>query len=97
MVRMSAVPEPQSSAGQLSQREREILETERYWWKYSGAKDQAIKEKFAMSAARYYQILNQLIDTEAALAYDPLLVKRLRRMRDARARLRAARRSDSHL
>ncbi len=88
---MTAVPEPVSR--ELTERDRQILETERYWWKYSGAKEQAIKEKFQMPATRYYQVLNQLIDTEAALAYDPLLVKRLRRMRDSRSRLRSTRRT----
>lgn len=76
----------------LSDRDREILSVERHWWKYSGAKEQAIRDKFDMSATRYYQVLNALIDKEAALAYDPLLVKRLRRMRQSRQRARSARR-----
>jgi hypothetical protein len=45
-----------------------------------------------MSATRYYQVLNALIDQPAALAYDPLLIKRLRRLRAARQRARSARR-----
>ena len=76
----------------LSDRDREILAVERHWWKYSGAKEQAIRDKFDMSATRYYQVLNALIDREAALAFDPLLVKRLRRLRAARQRQRSARR-----
>jgi len=76
----------------LSDRDREILAVERHWWKYAGAKEQAIRDKFGMSATRYYQVLNALIDREAALAYDPLLVKRLRRLRQARQRARSARR-----
>jgi len=76
----------------LSDRDREILAVERHWWKYAGAKEQAIRDKFDMSATRYYQVLNALIDREAALAYDPLLVKRLRRLRQARQRARSARR-----
>lgn len=55
----------------LSDRDREMLELERLWWKYAGAKEQAIRDKFDMSATRYYQILNSLIDTEAALCARP--------------------------
>ena len=76
----------------LSERDREILGFERQWWKYAGAKEHAIREAFDMSATRYYQLLNALIDHESAVAYDPLLVKRLRRLRSARQRARSARR-----
>ena len=78
--------------GGLSRRDREILAFERQWWKYAGAKEQAIRELFDMSATRYYQVLNALIDKPEALAADPLLVKRLRRLRASRQRTRAARR-----
>ncbi len=80
------------TAGELTEREREILAFERQWWKYAGAKEQAVKDLFDMSATRYYQVLNALIDREDALAYDPMLVKRLRRLRAARQRARSARR-----
>lgn len=76
----------------LGERERRMLDLERQWWKYSGAKEQAIREMFDLSATHYYQILNGLIDTEAALAHDPMLVKRLRRLRTTRQRARSARR-----
>ena len=76
----------------LSRRDREILSFERQWWKYAGAKEQAIRELFDMSTTRYYQVLNALIDTPAALAADPMLVKRLRRLRASRQRQRSARR-----
>ena len=76
----------------LTDREREVLAFERQWWKYAGAKEQAIKELFDMSATRYYQVLNALIDNPAALAHDPMLVKRLRRLRASRQRQRSARR-----
>jgi len=76
----------------LSRREYEILSFERQWWKYAGAKEEAIKELFDMSATRYYQVLNNLVDTPAALAADPMLVKRLRRLRSSRQKARAARR-----
>jgi hypothetical protein len=77
---------------QLSARDQEILGFERQWWKYAGAKEQAIRELFDMSATRYYQVLNALIDSPEALATDPMLVKRLRRLRSARQRARSARR-----
>ncbi len=76
----------------LSERDQQVLGFERQWWKYAGAKEQAIRELFDMSATRYYQVLNALIDTPAALAFDPMLVKRLRRMRSSRQRARTARR-----
>jgi hypothetical protein len=76
----------------LPRREREILAFERQWWKYAGAKEQAIKDLFDMSATRYYQVLNALIDRPESLAADPMLVKRLRRLRATRQRARSARR-----
>lgn len=76
----------------LSERDQAILAFERQWWKYAGAKEQAVRELFDMSATRYYQVLNALIDDPAALAHDPMLVKRLRRMRSSRQRARTARR-----
>ena len=76
----------------LSDRDREILEFERQWWKYAGAKETAVREKFDMSSTRYYQVLNALIDRPEALESDPLLVRRLRRLRAARQRQRSARR-----
>ncbi len=76
----------------LTEREEQMLAFERQWWKYAGAKEQAIRELFDMSATRYYQLLNALMDDAAALAHDPMLVKRLRRLRAARQRARSARR-----
>jgi hypothetical protein len=78
--------------GGLTRREREILAFERQWWKYAGAKEQAVRDLFDMSATRYYQVLNALIDRPDALVHDPMLVKRLRRLRAARQRARSARR-----
>jgi hypothetical protein len=80
------------AADELSERDQQILSFERLWWKYAGAKEQAVREQFAMSATRYYQVLNALIDRPEAIAFDPLLVKRLRRLRAARQRQRSARR-----
>lgn len=74
----------------LATRDAEILEFERTWWRSPGAKEQIIRERFDMSPTRYYQVLNALIDSQAALAADPLLVKRLRRLREERRRNRSA-------
>jgi hypothetical protein len=76
--------------GQLSERDEQVLAFERQWWKYAGAKEQAVRELFDMSATRYYQVLNALIDDPAALAHDPMLIKRLRRMRSSRQRARTS-------
>jgi hypothetical protein len=84
--------EAADDASRLSERDRDILEFERQWWKYAGAKESAVREKFDMSSTRYYQVLNALIDRPEALEADPLLVRRLRRLRAARQRQRSARR-----
>ena len=68
----------------LSDLEVRMLDFERQWWKYAGAKDAAIKELFDLSTRSYYELLNNLIDREDALTASPLLVKRLRRLRQAR-------------
>ena len=68
----------------LSDLEVRILDFERQGWKYAGAKDAAIKELFNLSAKQYYELLNNLIDRPDALAASPLLIKRLRRLREAR-------------
>ena len=79
-------------SGPLDERARGILDFERAWWKEPGRKERAIRERFDLSAARYYQLLNRLIDSPDALRYDPMLVRRLRRLREARRRRRLARR-----
>lgn len=76
--------------GSLDERSREILDFEREAWKLHVPKERAIRERFGFSAARYHQLLNRAIDLPAALAYDPMLVRRLRRVRDARRRRRVA-------
>jgi len=77
---------------QLTDREREVLAFERQWWRYAGAKEQAIRDAFDWSPTRYYQVLNSLMDSPAAMVADPMLVKRLRRLRTTRQRDRAQRR-----
>ncbi|WP_084104866.1 DUF3263 domain-containing protein [Demequina sp. NBRC 110056] len=82
------------AALELSDRDAEILRFERQWWKFAGAKEDAIRELFSMTSTQYYQVLGALIDTQGALAFDPMLVKRLRRMRSARQRGRSSRAFD---
>ncbi|MDA2963223.1 MAG: DUF3263 domain-containing protein [Actinomycetota bacterium] len=87
---MSAQQEPTLNTG-LSDLESRILDFEGNWWRYAGAKESAIKELFDLSAPRYYQLLNDLIDRDDALMAAPMLVKRLRRLREARISTRIAR------
>ena len=68
----------------FDERDRAILDFEREWWQHPGAKEAAIRQTFGLSPARYYQVLGKLMDSEAALAYDPMLIKRLQRVRDDR-------------
>jgi hypothetical protein len=63
-----------------------MLALEGQQWRFAGSKEAAIWDGFQISAVRFYQRVNALIDTEAALAHDPILVKRLRRIRAARIR-----------
>ena len=72
----------------LGDRERSILDFERSWWQTPGPKERAIRAQFGLSTTRYYQILNDLLDAPDAAAYDPLVVRRLRRLRDRRRRSR---------
>lgn len=73
---------------ELTERERAILDFEGNWWAEPGPKEVAIVERFELSSERYYRILNRLLESPAAEAYDPLVIKRLRRMRDRRRRAR---------
>ena len=70
-----------------------MLDYEREWWTQPGPKETAIQQRFQLSSARYYQLLSELIDTDEAKSYDPLVVLRLRRQRERRRRARFERRS----
>jgi len=78
---------------ELSPRDREILTFERDWWKYADAKDVAARTRLGLTPEEYYRALTAIIDEPAALAHDPLLVRRLRRQRLTRQRQRQASRS----
>ncbi|QHC59633.1 DUF3263 domain-containing protein [Rathayibacter sp. VKM Ac-2760] len=81
-----------TSGAALSDRDRRILDFEREWTARTGEKEDAIRERFGLSVARYYQVLSAVLASPAALAHDPMLVTRLQRIRDGRAGARAARR-----
>ncbi|MGC4754840.1 DUF3263 domain-containing protein [Micromonospora trifolii] len=80
--------QPTDPAAGLTERERAILAFEQQWWRHAGAKEQAVRDNFGISSTRYYQLLNGLLDNPAALAADPVLISRLRRLRSSRARNR---------
>lgn len=75
----------------LPDREQRILRFERQWSRHAGAKEEAIRAEFDLPAARYYQLLNAALDLPEAILFDPMLVRRLQRLRDARTTARSAR------
>lgn len=75
---------------ELTERDKAILDFERSWWSEGGPKEALIVERFDLSAGRYYQILAELLESDAAYDHDPLVVRRLRRQRDRRHRARQA-------
>lgn len=86
----SGSPGDATTQGGLTKVEAAILEMEQGWWKYQGAKETAVRERFGMSLTRYYQVLNTLIDQPAAPPANPVTVNRLRRLRAERQRQRSA-------
>ena len=85
-------PNSPDDTAPLDERTRAILEFERSWWQEGGAKERRVRERFGLSPTRYHQLLVRAIDLPEALAYDPMLVRRLRRQRESRRRTRVARR-----
>ena len=85
------MPSRDDGGSGLDDRAVRVLAFEARAWQHAGLKAEAIREEFGISAARYYRILGDLIDSPAALRHDPMLVKRLQRMREARAATRARR------
>ena len=88
---MSAVENNEIQSSGLTDLEVRILDFESNWWRFAGAKESAIKELFDLTAPRYYQLIKDLIDRDDAMAAAPMLVKRLRRLREARMQARSAR------
>lgn len=79
-----------SHEGGLTDEELAMLDLERSWWKHVGAKETTIRERFDLSPTVYYARLNRLIDRPEALAADPMVVRRLQRIREMRRRHRSA-------
>ena len=79
------------SRGDLTDTERAILDLECHWFKHAGAKETTVHRRFGMTPTRYYQVLNALIDRPEAEAHDPMVVRRLRRLRAARLEQRSSR------
>lgn len=75
----------------LSDRDRALLDFESRWDAHGAAKEEAIRRELGLAPARYYQLLERVIDAPEAAAVDALLVHRLRRLRDASLRAREAR------
>jgi hypothetical protein len=75
---------PMDVGAELSEQHQAVLEFEARWWRRPGAKEQAIRDEFGISAVRYYQLVNRLVDAPAAAVYDPALIGRLRRLRARR-------------
>jgi Protein of unknown function (DUF3263) len=92
---VAQVPE-QVPTGPLGERERDVLAFERQWWRHAGAKEEAIRRQFGVGPTAYYQLLSRLLDDPAAIAYDPMLVKRLQRQRASRRRRRSGGRLSPH-
>ena len=86
------VPARQAVAVALTEHEQAVLDFERSWWTVDGVKEVLIEERLGLTSSRYYQVLNELLDRPDALDHDPMVVRRLRRLRDRkrRARLDAA-------
>jgi len=57
----------------------ELLDFEEQWPRWSGRKDEAIRARFGIPPARYFQLLGRVIQTREALEARPMLVNRLRR------------------
>lgn len=72
----------------LTERDCAIIEFERSWWSEDASKESLIRDRFELSTTRYYELLGELVDSDEAYSYDPLLIRRLRRLRDRRRRAR---------
>ena len=85
-----SMPLNNPAATGLSELEVKMLEFERSWWRHTGVKESSIKELFNLTPPAYYQLLNNLLDREDALMAEPILVKRLRRLRESRTEARSS-------
>jgi hypothetical protein len=72
----------------LSERDAGILDLERTAWTLPGRKEDLVRERLGLAPTTYRKLLTGLLDDPEALAYDPMVVRRLRRARDERRRAR---------
>ena len=75
----------------LTDLKRHLLDFASLWWKYAGAQEQAIRDRFDLSGTAYWRKVNDLLDRPEALAYAPTTVKRLQRVRGERQQARLPR------
>ena len=76
---------------QLSERDTQMLDFENQYWRFVGAKERAIRQRFDLTPTQYYVLLNELIDRPEALAAKPLLIRRLQAQRETRQTRRGMR------
>lgn len=74
---------------ELTELDMQVLTFAGKRWKNDGARDTAIRQLFGGSPHLYFQRLHMLLDRPAAYRHDPLLVKRLRRLREQRQAARS--------
>jgi len=88
--------DPMDSTPEFTDEHRSVLDFEKHWWKHQGNKAAQIQARLGISSTRYYRVLNAAISHPDALEHDPMLVKRLRRLRDVRKAHRRSRRIESY-
>ncbi len=69
---------------ELLPHEKQLLDFAKRQYRYPGKQEQDIRDELDMSATTYWRKINDLLDRPEALAYNPVLVNRLRRLRGAR-------------
>jgi hypothetical protein len=69
--------------------DRQVLEFAKLTWRNVGLRENALREQLDMSPARFSQRLDRIIDMPEAYVAEPMLVKRLLRLRAQRIGQRA--------
>jgi hypothetical protein len=65
----------------LSERYAAMLDFERAWWNHDEPRDQVIRARFQCSPDEYYAELTMVLEDPDAVDHDPLVVRRLKRLR----------------
>jgi len=76
----------------LAKADRDILEFERQFWGATPNKESAVRERFGLTLARYYQRIYAICQLPQALEYDAVLV---RNCREAASHRQASRQTKS--